>query len=247
MPLASGKFENCHINTSLHFLWAECTFPSNSVIGFQAVAQPSESSQAHKLFSGTAMHPQTSAAVSMEGSGLYQVTVIRISKETIGSVLRMWAHHVYTWLLWDQFDHECVGPSHQQEYKKFWKFAAKLTTGRWSEHGCSVVASLDWPLLAHRRQYLKICQCRKILEGISIIPSNVFTPAPTTSVRHKNSWQLLRPLARTTSYYSSYFVSITKQWNDQPDYIINCKLSSFKKQLKLSMCVWFVLTYYYYM
>ena len=104
------------------------------------------------------------------------------------------------------------------------EFAAKVATGRWSEHGWCVVASEDWPILTKRRQYLKICLCRKILEGISIIPSNVFTPAPTTCVRHTNSRQLIRPLACTRSYYGSYFVSVTKLWNDQPNYISNCKL-----------------------
>ena len=41
-------------------------------------------------------------------------------------------------------------------------FAAKLATGRWSQHGCEVVFQLGWPSLAKRRDY---CICRRILSG----------------------------------------------------------------------------------
>ena len=46
------------------------------------IAQLSDSSQIHKLFSSKIMYPQTSAAIPVEENGLYQVTIIEIRQES---------------------------------------------------------------------------------------------------------------------------------------------------------------------
>ena len=74
---------NCHINATLLFLWANCSYPSNTLVtGFQVIAQLNDSSQIHKLFSSKIMYPQTSAAIPVEEDGLYQVTIIEIRRES---------------------------------------------------------------------------------------------------------------------------------------------------------------------
>ena len=74
--------QNCHINVAHFFIWANCSYPSNTLVtGFQVIAQLSDSSQIHKLFSSKIMYPQTSTAISVEETGLYQVTIIEIKQK----------------------------------------------------------------------------------------------------------------------------------------------------------------------
>lgn len=75
--------ESCHTNASVHLILAECIYTSNSIVaGFQVIAQLSDSSQVHKLFSSKAVSPQTSVAIPVEENGMYQVTIIGIRRGT---------------------------------------------------------------------------------------------------------------------------------------------------------------------
>ena len=62
--------------------------------------------------------------------------------------------------------------------EKVQSFAARLVTGRWEAPSEELRASLGWPLLANRRAYLKLCLCRRILMGGSLIPPSVFVTHP---------------------------------------------------------------------
>lgn len=92
---------------------------------------------------------------------------------------------------------------------------------------------VGWPLLANRRKFLKLCLCRKNLEGFSIIPPDVFLWAPES-----NRLQLSRPLVRTNYHQSSYFVSVATLWNTIPDHIVTLQTCpSFKRHLKKFLVV----------
>ena len=122
--------------------------------------------------------------------------------------------------------------------EKVQQFGAKLASGKWSVHGDSLVAALGWPLLASRRSYMKLCLCRRILEGNSLISADSFQLANETSARHMNSLQLFRPYARTNYHQSSFFVSVTKLWNSLPDNIVTLFSNSvFKRYLKYYLVV----------
>lgn len=101
-------------------------------------------------------------------------------------------------------------PHHRCDIDKLEKvqvFAARLATGRWTGRPDELRATLGLPLLSARRSYQKLCLCRRILTGGSIIPGSVFTPHPSSSVRHANSVPLSRPYVRTCQHQSSYFRS----------------------------------------
>ncbi len=114
------------------------------------------------------------------------------------------------------------------------EFGARMATGKWHEHGASLAAEIGWSPLANRRSFVKLCLCRKILEDISIIPSDVFQPAPETAARHVNSIQLYRPFVRTRYHLSSFFISVTRLWNSIPDFIVTLPTYiAFKRSLWL--------------
>ena len=95
------------------------------------------------------------------------------------------------------------------------------------------VAHLKWPSLASRRKVQKLCVCRRILSGDSLIPSSTFIRASTVTRHHLNNQPLFRPFVRTNHHMSSFFVDAVLQWNKVPDSV--CSLSSnlaFKSHIK---------------
>ena len=53
-------------------------------------------------------------------------------------------------------------------------FAARVVTNTWPLESVSLVESLQWPSLSQRRYFQKLCLCRRILCGFSIIPRLIF-------------------------------------------------------------------------
>ena len=135
----------------------------------------------------------------------------------------------YCSAVWDPHQVTLIG-----KLERVQGFAAKLATRCWSSHGQEVVSKLGWPKLAARRAYHKICICRRILKGHSIIPPDVFTPHPYTgSLRHHNSIQLYKPLVKTNYHRAAYFISVVSLWNRVPEYITAMPTElTFKKHLK---------------
>lgn len=113
-------------------------------------------------------------------------------------------------------------------------FAAKVATRRWDTGGLELAGTLGWPGLAARRSYFRICVCRRILRGLSIIPPDAFTPHPAAlSVRHQNSAPLFRPFASTNYRKQAFFIGVVPLWNAIPDSIISLATDmSFKRQLR---------------
>ena len=58
-------------------------------------------------------------------------------------------------------------------------------------------SQLGWPSLECRHNYLKLCLCRRIISGESLIPQAVFAPHPSTLLRHINSCPIFLPHVRT--------------------------------------------------
>ncbi len=119
-------------------------------------------------------------------------------------------------------------------------FAARLATGQWSADGDTLCQELGWSPLARRRIYQRLCLCRRILTGGSLIPDSSFSPLISRrSIRlAMNSCPLKQPLVRTNYHFGSFFVKTISYWNALPEQIIS--LSSplaFKRHLKQFLVV----------
>ena len=118
------------------------------------------------------------------------------------------------------------------------EFAAKMATGKWKEHGYSLVSELGLPSLTNRRTFLKLCLCRRILGDSSLIPSSVSCRAISSVVRHQNSIQIYKYFVKTNYHQSSIFVSVIGLWNSLPDEIVTVpKIETFKCILKMFLVV----------
>ena len=131
--------------------------------------------------------------------------------------------------IWDPHHTTYIG-----KLERVQELAAKVATRRWTDDGPNLVKQLTWPSLKMRRQYLKLCLCRRILHGGSLIPPSVFTPHPSSTVRHVNSSPIFLPRVRTNYHRGSYFISTIPLWNNVPDEITSLTSHlAFKKHLKL--------------
>ena len=122
---------------------------------------------------------------------------------------------------------------HQVALERVQSFAARIVTRRWRQDAGPLKAHLKWPSLASRRKVQKLCVCRRILSGDSLIPSSTFIRASTVTRHHLNNQPLFRPFVRTNHHMSSFFVDAVLQWNKVPDSV--CSLSSnlaFKSHIK---------------
>ena len=122
---------------------------------------------------------------------------------------------------------------HQVALERVQSFAARIVTRRWRQDAGPLKAHLKWPSLASRRKVQKLCVCRRILSGDSLIPSSTFIRASTVTRHHLNNQPLFRPFMRTNHHMSSFFVDAVLQWNKVPDSV--CSLSSnlaFKSHIK---------------
>ena len=114
-------------------------------------------------------------------------------------------------------------------------FAARLVTGQWEESGVVLCEQLGWSSLASRRIYFRLCLCRRILTGESLIPDWSFKPLTGrhSSRNQCNSCPLLQPFAHTNYFKSSFFVGVIPYWNALPETIISCTSNlAFKRYLK---------------
>ena len=133
----------------------------------------------------------------------------------------------YAASVWDPYQKTYV-----RKLERVQEFAAKVVTRMWKTPGSDLVCQLGWPSLLLRRQLAKLCLCRRILSGESLIPAMVFEPHPSTSVRHVNTQSLFLPRVRTDYHRGSFFVSTIPLWNSIPDKIVE---KSTKKSFKLHL------------
>ena len=85
LPLFAGEsfqteyiyLENCQLTGSTEYISVQCSYPSNSVAtGFQVVAQMSNLTEVHKLYTGKTS--ENSVTVQVGENGEYQVSVFAI-------------------------------------------------------------------------------------------------------------------------------------------------------------------------
>ena len=83
----ASLLSSCNINTWLHLILVECTYPLHTIAaGFQVIARAPDYSQTHKLHSSKAVSPQRQVAIPVEEDGLYQVTVLGIRQGSLSNV-----------------------------------------------------------------------------------------------------------------------------------------------------------------
>ena len=114
-------------------------------------------------------------------------------------------------------------------------FAARIVTSRWASDVVRLKSTLKWPSLEDRRRFQRICLCRRILDGSSIIEPSFFQVHPRPSSSHKNSIPLFRPYVRMNHHLSSFKHAVVGDWNKVPDKIASLSSSSaFKNSLRKS-------------
>ena len=117
------------------------------------------------------------------------------------------------------------------------KFAARITTRMWKADYDSLTSTLSWQHLSVRRKLQKLKVCYNILNNLSIIPADTFTPHPYPLPRHPHSRILFRPFARTAAHQSSFFINVIPIWNNLPSFVVNSPNPFiFKRRLITHFC-----------
>ena len=88
------------------------------------------------------------------------------------------------------------------------KFATKVILRDWNSCCNNRMKLLNLPLLSIRRKRQKLSLCYRTVSVRSIIPPSLFTPHSCPSLRHAHHMPLYYPRFRTTSYQSSFYVSV---------------------------------------
>ena len=121
---------------------------------------------------------------------------------------------------------------HRVRLERVQSFAAKIVCKCWQGSATELREGLGWPTLQSRREYQKLCVCRRILCGESLIPASCFIPHPRPCRNHRNSRPLYTPRVRTEQHRSSYFISVVPAWNSIPESVAACQSQlGFKRSL----------------
>ena len=98
----------------------------------------------------------------------------------------------YASSIWDP-----IHKVHSLALERTQNFAARVTLNSWSWNTDPSVlkTTLGWSPLQQRRLFQKICLCRRILTGQSILPPSTFSIHPKPTRSHNNSFPLSRPLS----------------------------------------------------
>ncbi len=178
------------------------------------------------------------------------VTVCGKAKRFIGFLYRYFnladkkcLEQLYLTLVRPMLDYGCcVWFPYQAKYvdqlESVQMFAARLATKKWSSDSATLRSLLGWSTSASRHTYMKLCLCRRILVGDSLIPDSTFSPHTSRTVRHINSCPLYQPFVKTSYHLNSFFISVIPLWNSIPDQVI-CASSvlTFKCHLKTLLVV----------
>ena len=106
--------------------------------------------------------------------------------------------------------------TYSNKLERVQEFAAKVITRNWIKSVAEVVDHLGWPRLVLRTRAAKLCLCKRIRDGDSLIPPSVFECHPSTTVRHSNSKPLFLPRVR---HPGSFCVSVIPLWNSIPSQV----------------------------
>ena len=138
-------------------------------------------------------------------------------------------HLEYATVAWDPFLKKDI-----ELIEDVQKFVLKVCTKSWDASYSRLLETSHLPSMKTRRQYAKLCNLFKIINGLTFHPN-----APTMDrVLHYPSRfvhsRAIAPLqCHTLQYQNSYFPSSITAWNSlPPDTVTNSTLPSFKRALK---------------
>ena len=112
---------------------------------------------------------------------------------------------------------------------------ARFATNNLSYHSSetSMLVRLRWPLLKHRRNYLKLIMFYKILHGLV---DASFTLTSLSTSTHGHSQRFVIPFARTETYLNSLIPPTINLWNLLPKSLVDLNdINHFKRDLSLHL------------
>ena len=121
------------------------------------------------------------------------------------------------------------------QIEKVQRSAARFVTNDFSYRSSvtGMLFCLRWPLLEHRRNYLKLITFYKIIRGF--IDASFTLISHATSTRG-HSQRFVTPFARTDSYLYSFLPSTINLWNSLPESLIELNdINHFKRDLSLHL------------
>ena len=83
----------------------------------------------------------------------------------------------------------------------------------------TMIGSLKWPLLQHRRANAKAVMMYRIVNGLVAIPANKYLVATESRTRGHET-RFLQPFTRVQAYKHSFFPSAIRIWNTLPAEIV---------------------------
>ena len=119
----------------------------------------------------------------------------------------------------------------KHQIEKVQHSAARFVKNDFSYHSSvtTMFKHLKWPLLEHRRNFLKLIMFYKILHGLVDIS---FTLIPLSTPTRGHNQRFVTPFARTDTYLNSFLPSAINLWNSLPDSLVELDdLNQFKDDL----------------
>ena len=112
-------------------------------------------------------------------------------------------------------------------------FATRMASHSWKSDSESLNHHFKLPSLSSRRAYFKLLTTYKCLNNYMYCPTTNFSLHPKPNLRVCHSKQLTVPLAKTSAYFNSFFISSTRLWNSLPPHVVLCdNIAYFKSALK---------------
>ena len=111
------------------------------------------------------------------------------------------------------------------------KFVLRLCFKRWNLDYCELLSTFKLPSLENRSVYLKLCILFKIIHNLCFSNIVISTNSPYShNTRHLT---LAQPFARTSSFFSSFFLDTIRHWNNRPESVVLSTTTIFKKRLSI--------------
>ena len=100
----------------------------------------------------------------------------------------------------------------------------------------SMLRSLQWDPLQHRRQDLKVTMLYRVINGLVAIPSEPYLiPRSASTTTRGHNLRFMVPYSRVQYHQQSFFPSTIRLWNNLPDRVVTASsLEGFKEQLHLT-------------
>ena len=135
----------------------------------------------------------------------------------------------YAQVVWDPYTDELVG-----QLEAVQRRAARFVMNRYRRTSSvdAMITTLDWPILAERRNAARLHMFWKIQHNIVATAMPLESKGYLEPTRFENSLAYHRPPARTDYYKNSFFVRTVSSWNKLPESTVQASsLDAFKRAL----------------